>query len=227
MEYTVETIIANLKENGNGRALEQMQHFGIKAKSAFGVKVPHIRSLAKEIEINHALTCELWKNDLHEARLLATMIADYKQITPEIADEWVSVFYSWDICDQCCSNLFWKLPFAYEKAKYWCTQEQEYVKRAGFVMMAVLAVHDKKATNDQFKTFIPFIIEGSTDERNFVKKAVNWAIRQIGKRNELLQKNMIDLSLQLKQSKSPAAKWIAADAFRELTNSKTRIKNIS
>lgn len=210
------TIFERFEKLGNPKALEGMRHFGIKVEKAYGVRVPNMRQIAKEIKKDHPLALELWKYDIHEAKILATMIADPKQLTSELMEDWVKDFYSWDVCDQCIMNFFEKHELAWQKAIEWIDREEEYVKRAGYVLMARLAVSDKKASDDKFTPFFELIKKGATDERNFVKKAVNWAIRQIGKRNLLLNKKMITLSQELKQMNSKSAKWIAGDAIREL-----------
>ncbi len=165
-------------------------------------------------------------NRYHEVRILASMIDDPKLVTDDQMENWIKDFDSWDVCDQVIMNLFEKHPDAYSKAIQWCKREAEYEKRAGFVMMARLAVSDKKAQDEKFISFFPHIIEGAVDNRNMIKKSVNWAIRQIGKRNVRLHTEAIKLSEFIWQMESKSAKWIATDALRELKNEKTigRIK---
>jgi len=146
------------------------------------------------------------------------MVDDPQMVTERQLDRWVSEFDSWDVCDQCCSNLFGETKFAYNKAFEWSSEEKEFVKRAGFVMMAVLAVHDKNAKDEEFMRFLPIIKRKSVDERNFVKKAVNWALRQIGKRNANLNRAAVKAAEEIKKMDSKSAKWIASDAIRELTS---------
>jgi 3-methyladenine DNA glycosylase AlkD len=155
---------------------------------------------------------------VHEARLLASMIAEQDKLTEAQMEDWVKDFDSWDVCDQCCMNLLDKASLAFSKAVEWTSREEEFVKRAGFALMAALAFHDKKATNKDFSQFMPIIKRESTDERNFVKKAVNWALRQIGKRNLTLNKLAIKTAKEIQQIDSKPARWIAADALRELTS---------
>ena len=145
-------------------------------------------------------------------------------VTEEQMEAWVSAFDSWDVCDQVCGNLFDKTPFAWEKAMQWSSRPEEFVRRAGFVLMASLAVHDKQTTEDRFRTFFPLIVAQATDERNFVKKAVNWALRGIGKRSRGLNHQAIATAQQIQQIDSPTARWIAADALRELTSEKIQAK---
>jgi len=158
----------------------------------------------------------LWETGLHDARLLATMVDDPDEVTIDQMDKWVRDFDSWDVVDGSCGNLFDKTPFAVAKAKDWCKREEEFVKRAGFVLMAELAVHDKEAKDKVFLDFLPVVIGGASDSRNFVKKAVNWSLRQIGKRNLKLNKAAVSTALKIQKIDSGAAKWIASDALREL-----------
>ena len=197
-------------------AVEGMARFGIKSTSSFGVSVPKLRILAREVGHDHLLALRLWETGLHDARLLATMVDDPRQVTLDQMDKWVRDFDSWDVVDGSCGNLFDKTPFAVAKASEWCKREEEFVKRAGFVMMAELAVHDKEANDKVFLDFLPLIIGGASDKRNFVKKAVNWALRQIGKRNLRLNKAAVSTALKIQKMESGAAKWVASDALREL-----------
>jgi len=214
MQY--EKIIKKLKSLADPEAVKGMARFGISPKNTYGVSIPNLRKMAKEIGISHDLARQLWDSDIHEARILASMIDNPKMLTEEQMESWVIDFDSWDVCDQCCSNLFDKTKFAYKKAVEWSSREEEFVKRAGFVLMATLAVHDKKAKDEDFLKFFPLIKRESTDNRNFVKKAVNWALRQIGKRNLNLNKVAIRTAKEIKTIESKAAKWIAYDALREL-----------
>jgi 3-methyladenine DNA glycosylase AlkD len=199
-----------------GRAKAMAAWAGIKATKLYGVSIPNLRKIAKEAGRNHALAQELWGSGVHEARLIACMIDDYRVVSEEQLEEWVGDFDSWDLCDQCCSNLFDKTAFAYQKAVEWSGRQDEYVKRAGYVMMATLAVHDKKAGDDVFLRFLPLIERGCTDDRNFVKKAVNWALRQIGKRNLRLNGAAIEVAEAISRVDSRAARWVASDALKEL-----------
>lgn len=207
-----------LKEKSSGQYLEGMTRFGIVNTQALGVKVPELRKLAKTIKKNHELALQLWETGIHEARLLATMVADPAQVTPQLMDSWVNEFTSWDICDQACGNLFDKTPFIIEKALEYSLSDQEYIKRAGFVLMAEYAVHHKKAEDNVFLRFFPIIEREAWDDRNFVKKAVNWALRQIGKRNSLLRHAAIQTAERILEQDSKAAKWIARDALKELNS---------
>jgi 3-methyladenine DNA glycosylase AlkD len=213
---TADQIIANLKEHANVQAVEGMARFGIRPTQALGVSIPTLRKMAKQIRRNHALALALWESGIHEARILASMIDEPTLVSAQQMEEWVNDFDSWDVCDQVCGNLFDKTPYAYEKAVQWCQQEQEFVRRAGFVMMAELAVHDKKAPDEAFIQFFPLIRHYADDERNFVKKAVNWALRQIGKRNAHLRTLALQCASDIKRMDSKTAQWVARDALKEL-----------
>src|SRR5437870_2383840 len=208
-------VIANLKQRANAQAVEGMAKFGIRPAHALGISIPTLRKMAKEIGRNQPLALELWDSGIHEARILASMIDDPRLVSAQQMEGWVNDFDSWDVCDQVCGNLFDKTPYAYQKAIEWCHQEKEFVRRAGFVMMAVLAVHDKKAPDEAFASFFPLIKQYANDERNFVKKAVNWALRQIGKRNSHLRALAVECAYDLQKMESKAARWVANDALRE------------
>ncbi len=213
-------IISWVKSNADPVEVKGMARFGISSKEIYGVSIKKIRPFAKVIGKNHSLALQLWKTGIHEARLIAPMIDEPAKVTIKQIESWVKDFNSWDICDQCCSNLFDKTEFAYSKAVEWSARKEEFTKRAGFVLMAVLSVHDKKADDITFEKFLPLILRESTDERNFVKKAVNWALRQIGKRNLNLNKTALQTAEEILALDSKAAKWIARDAIKELTEGK-------
>jgi len=213
-------IIEKLRLLSNPVAVQGMARYGINPKNAFGVSIPALRKLAKETGKNHDLAEQLWNSKIHEARILASMIDIPSEVTERQTEKWVEDFDSWDVCDQVCNNLFRKTEFAENKAIEWSERQEEFVKRAGFVLMACLAVHDKQAEDTQFEKLFPIIKREADDERNYVKKAVNWALRQIGKRNVSLNKKAIALSKEIKKLDSKNAKWIASDALRELTDEK-------
>jgi 3-methyladenine DNA glycosylase AlkD len=220
-------ILAGLKSLANPDNAAGMARFGINPQNTLGVSIPTLRKLAREIGRDHDLAAELWLSGIHEARILATLIDHPASVTESQMDRWVHDFDSWDVCDQCCSNLFTRTKFAYEKALEWSADQSEFVKRAGFVMMAALAVKDKKANDGQFDPFFEGIKIAATDDRNFVKKAVNWALRQIGKRDLTLYQKAIAVAEEIRQIDSPSARWIAADALRELNSPavQTRLKS--
>jgi 3-methyladenine DNA glycosylase AlkD len=219
LEICCDKILNELKSLSNPKAVEGMARFGINPKNTYGVSIPEIRRIARKVGKNHKLAQELWTSGIHEARILSCMIDEPKLISEEQMEKWVKDFDSWDVCDQCCSNLFDKTEFAHKKAVEWSKRNGEFVKRAGFVLMATLAVHDKKAKDVDFMKFLPIIKRESNDTRNFVKKAVNWALRQIGKRNINLNEEAIKAAKEIQRFDSKSAKWIASDALRELTSS--------
>lgn len=214
---TTEEVIDLLQQKSNAKYLAGMKHFGIDDEHALGIPLPELRKIAKGIKTDHALALALWKIKIHEARLLASMIADPKLFTEKQADSWAKDFNSWDLCDQVCGNLLDKTPFAVSKAFEYSTAEKEFVKRAGFVLMAEFAVHNKTAPDDVFLTFFPVIEREAWDNRNFVKKAVNWALRQIGKRNSSLRGHAIATAQRILLQSSKSAKWIATNALNELS----------
>jgi len=214
----VSKIIEKLKSLSNPKAIEGMAKFGITPKRTFGVSIPNLRKIAKEIGINHSLATSLWQTNLRETMILASMIDDPELVTEEQMEDWVKGFDYWEICDQVCQNLFTYTKFAYQKAIEWSKRDEEFVKRAGFALMAWLAFKDKKAKDEQFEVFFPIIKRESTDNRLLVKKAVNWALRQIGKRNLNLNKKAIETAREIQKVDSKSAKWVASDAIRELTS---------
>jgi 3-methyladenine DNA glycosylase AlkD len=180
---TVEHLMDELRQRGSPKAVVGMARFGIQTGKALGISIPQLRDIAKRLRTNHELAQKLWKTGLHEARILASMIDDPEKVSEDQMERWAADFDSWDVVDSCCGNLFDETEFAIRKAHEWSKRKEEYIKRAGFVLMAEMAVHDKKASDKTFLDFLPVIVRESSDERNFVKKAVNWALRQIGKRN--------------------------------------------
>ena len=221
---TVERVIDELQQRGNPKAVVGMARFGIQTGKALGVSIPQLRRLAKQVETNHELAQKLWKTGIHEARILASMIDDPEKVSQDQMERWAADFDSWDVVDGCCGNLFDKTEFAVRKAHEWSERKEEYIKRAGFVLMAELAIHDRRASDKTFLNFLPVIVRESSDERNFVKKAVNWALRQIGKRNPVLNVAAVKTCATIRNSDSTSAKWIAADALRELTKVSVRKK---
>ena len=202
-----------------------MARFGINPENTYGISMPAIRKMAKFYKKNHTLALELWATGIHEARILAGLVDSPAEVTPEQMDRWAADFDSWDVCDQVCMNLFDKTQYASAKAAEWASDEKEFVKRAAFALIASLAVHDKNLTVNDFAGFLEIIKEGACDERNYVKKAVNWALRQIGKRNDLLREMAITAAEVIAGFDSKSAKWIARDALKELNDKNTYIRN--
>jgi 3-methyladenine DNA glycosylase AlkD len=199
-----------------------MARYGINPENTLGVSIPSLRAMAKRIGTDHALALDLWASGIHEARVLAGLVDDPALVTAAQLERWAKDFDSWDVCDGVCSNLFDRTPYAWDKAVAWSARSREFVKRAGFVLMAALAVHDKTAPDERFKNFLPLIEREAVDERNFVKKAVNWALRQIGKRNRALNRDAIAAAKRIRKVDSRSARWIAADALRELESDAVR-----
>jgi 3-methyladenine DNA glycosylase AlkD len=221
---TFQEIVEKLRSLGDPKAVEGAARFGVNVANILGVSAPALRKLAKEIGTDHRLAAQLWRTGVHDARALATLIDDPAKVTQAQMERWARDFDSWAVCDAACGSLFDKTPYAWDKAVKWTRREEEYVKRAGFVLMAALAVHDKKAPDECFERFLPYIKQQAGDERNFVKKAVNWALRQIGKRNRRLNKLAIQAAREIRALNTKAARWIAADALRELTSDKVQAR---
>jgi 3-methyladenine DNA glycosylase AlkD len=217
-----EEVLERLKSLGNPEAVAGMARFGINPENTYGISIPVLRKLAREIGRDHLLAEQLWSSGVHEARILASMVDEPRLVTEEQLERWAAEFDSWDVCDQCCGNLFDKTEFAYRKAIEWPARDEEFVKRAGFALMAWLAFHDKRAPDEAFLAFLPVIVRESADGRNYVKKAVNWALRQVGKRNAALNIMAIDAAREIQARGSKAGRWIAADALRELTSEAVR-----
>lgn len=219
-----EEIVEKLKAMARPDQLEGMARFAIGGEGRLGVSVPEMRKLAKTIGKDHELALDLWKTGIAEAKIVAGMIGEPEKLTEKQMEEWVRGFDSWDVCDQVCMNLFEKSPLAQKKIHDWSEREEEFVKRTAYALIACLAWHDKKAEDDVFIRFFPVIKQGATDERNFVKKAVNWALRNIGKRNRCLNEAAIELAEEIRGIDSRAARWIAADAIRELRSEAVQIR---
>lgn len=218
MENQAQAVIARLESMASPENAAGMARFGIKGGRVLGISVKTLRALAREFGRNHPLALELWASGIHEARILATILDDPRQVTEEQMESWVADFDSWDMCDQACGNLFDKTPYAYTKAMVWSRRPEEFVRRAGFALMAYLALHDKQAADEVFEPFFVCIREQAMDERNYVKKAVNWALRQIGKRNPVLGTRAFDVAREIEGMDSKAARWIAKVAIKELSD---------
>lgn len=218
---SVKEIILLLEKKSDPEKKKGMQRFGINPDNTLGVSMPDITAISKKYKRNHDLALKLWDTEIHEARILAALVDDHKSVTEKQMESWVADFDSWDVCDQVIMKLFDKTPFSWQKAIQWAKRDEEFVKRAGFAMMASLALHDKNAPNDKFDNFFEIIIQKSEDNRNFVKKAVNWALRQIGKRNHNLRQKALDTSKKILGFDTKAGNWIARDAIRELEDPKT------
>lgn len=221
---TTTEVLKYLKKNGSRKNIEGMKRFGIAAPKAFGGNAPAIRKCAKEIGTDHILAQKLWDTGYHEARIIAALIADPEKTTKKLMERWVSQCDNWAVCDACCGELFDYTPYAIAKAREWSSRKKEFVKRAGFVLMAELAVHNTELNDAVFISFFPLMIRESHDERNFVKKAVNWALRQIGKRNETLHPKALRIAKKLSESPDPTARWIGRDAIKDLHSASVKRK---
>lgn len=215
-KMTLEDVLQKLRADARPDQLEGMARFGMTVDNRLGVSIPELRKLARRAGKNHELALGLWQTGLAEARILASMVDDPRLLTDVQMEDWVKDFDSWDVCDQVCMNLFDKSPLAWRKVGEWASREEEFVRRAAFSLIACLAWHDKKAEDGAFIKFLPIIAGAAADERNFVKKAVNWALRHIGKRNKRLNEAAIAAAREIGRLDSKSARWIAADAIREL-----------
>jgi 3-methyladenine DNA glycosylase AlkD len=215
-DWNVTRIVAELKRAGEQRNIEGMARFGIRAKRVLGVAKPKIDGLAAKIGRNHAVALQLWQTGIHDARILAGMVAEREEVTAALMDRWVKQFDNWDICDGTCCHLLVFAKPAWSRAFAWSGRNKEFEKRAGFALAAFLAVHDKTAPNSVFQKYLVVIEREAWDDRNFVRKAVNWALRNIGKRNRQLNRAAIRVAERLRRQESRAARWIATDALREL-----------
>jgi 3-methyladenine DNA glycosylase AlkD len=211
----LEVILTQLKALAVPANISGMARFGINPNNTLGVSMPRIRQLGKRKK-DHALALALWETGIHEARILASIIDQPALLTSQQMDSWTADFDSWDVCDQVCGNLFSKSSLAVEKAVSWSRSDQEFVKRAGFALMAYIAVHVKKMDDTVFVQFLEIIESSADDGRNFVKKAVNWALRQIGKRSSTLHQPALEVSKRLALSSDKTARWIGTDAVKEL-----------
>lgn len=207
---------------GNPANLAGMARFGIDTEHALGISVTELRAYARTLGRDHDLAVALWRSGIHEARMLATLVDVPALVTEAQMEDWVADLDSWDLCDGLCGNLFDRTPFAFDKALEWSRREEEFVKRAAFALMAWAAVHRKDDDDAPFVAFLPRIEAAATDDRTHVKKAVNWALRQIGKRNAALNRRAIATARRIGRIDARSARWIAADALRELQGDAVR-----
>jgi len=211
-----------LKRRGTRRNVEGLARYGIEAKRPLGVSMGTLQSLSKRLGKNHALALALWKSGWYEARLLASLVDDPQRVTRKQMDAWAAGFENWGDCDTVCFTLFDRTPFAWKKVRQWSGSPHEFVKRAAFALLASLALHDKTASDAQFRPLLPLIEEGARDERNFVKKGVSWALRSLGRRNLALNAAALAMARRLAQSKEASCRWVAKDALRDLERPKVR-----
>jgi 3-methyladenine DNA glycosylase AlkD len=208
--------LRKLRDRARPDQLEGMARFGIVGEKRLGVSVPDLRAVARETGKDHELALELWDTGIPDAMILASMVDRPDEVTDAQMERWVKDFASWDVCDQVCMNLFERAPSAQKKIFQWAARGEEFVRRAAFALVACLAWHDKAAPDDRFTRFFPIIVKCATDERNYVRKAVNWALRNIGKRGSSLNAAAVETAKAIARLDSKAARWIASDALREL-----------
>lgn len=213
---SVKDVLEKLKARAEPENVKGMARYGMTAQGRLGVSVPDMRKIAKEVGKDHQLSLELWQTGIAEARIVAAMLADPQELTEAQMEDLVVDINSWDVCDQVCMNLFEKTPLAWKKILDWSEREEEFVKRTAFALIACLAWHDKAADDESFVQVLPVIKRGATDERNYVKKAVNWALRNIGKRNQNLNQAAIETAREIQGIDSKSARWISSHAIREL-----------
>jgi 3-methyladenine DNA glycosylase AlkD len=214
MQY--DEVIARLKAEASPANVAGMARYGISTTDTLGISIYTLRRLAKEIKKDHGLALRLWDSGIHEARILASFVEEPEKVTEDQLEKWVGDFDSWDVCDQ-VSELISKTPYVVVKIHQWAQRDEEFVRRTAFSLIAEIAWHDKKLEDGEFEQFFVIIKSAATDERNYVKKAVNWALRNIGKRNRALNRRAIEVAREIQKIDSKAARWIAADALRELT----------
>jgi len=226
-QYSFDEVLRDLKSRVKPEKVEGMAKFGITGSKRLGISMPDLRKMGKTIGKDHPLALKLWATKIPDAMILAALVDDPVKVTEQQAESWVKDICSWDVCDQLCMNLFERIPFAYKKIFEWSKRDEEYVKRVPYAMIACIAWHDKDAPDELFTGFFPIIENGSTDERNYVKKAVSRALRHIGKRNTNLNKQALELAKKIKKIDSKAARWIASDVIRELESEavRRRLKN--
>lgn len=217
-----EDVLGRLKAMSDPQAVREMARYGITPETNLGVPTPSLRSLAGEIGVDHGLAQELWASGVRDARLVACLIEDPAMVTESQMDDWARGFDSWDVCDACCAWLFRRTAHARARALEWSGADAEFVKRAGFVLMANFVVSEKKAADEWFEVFFPIIVREAGDDRNYVKRAVNWALRQIGKRNLNLNQKAVETAREIQRLDAKSARWIASDALRELTSEKVQ-----
>jgi 3-methyladenine DNA glycosylase AlkD len=233
----VSDVLAELHSLGSEQTRSEMTRIGIRDSRAFGVSVYELRKVAQRIGSDHQLALALWATGHHEARLLACFVDDPNAVTKKQMEAWARDFDSWDVCDQATTSLFDQTPYAWQKAVEWADRREEFVRRGGFALMAGLAVHDRAAANRDFKRLLPLIRRHASDDRNFVKKAVNWALRNIGKRNRALNAAAIACAEKIREEATRrrgsaqggdpdarAARWVATNALRELRSEKVQAR---
>ena len=218
VEQKVEAALSSLEQMSTRRDRENLARFGITASKAFGVSMANMQVLAKRLGRNHELAAALWDTGWYEARMLTSFVDEPARVTPAQMDRWCRDFDNWAICDTLCFHLFDRTPHAWAKVAQWSGKRDEFVKRAAFALLACLALHDKSTGNEPFARCLPLIERAATDERNFVKKGVSWALRGVGRRNAALNAAAVDVARRLAGSPHAAARWVGKGALKELTS---------
>ncbi len=222
LAFTCNEIVQIMESKRNQANVDGMARFGIKSEKVFGLGMPDIVALAKRIGKDHDMALALWDTGIYDARVLAAVVDEPMKVTREQMEKWALDFDNWGVCDNACMHLFDRAPCAWEVVPDWCRRSEEFVRRAGFAIIASLTIHDKRSEDERFLALLPLIREASTDERPMVRKAVNWALRQIGKRDTELNKAAIAEAKAIKAIQSKSARWIASDALRELEGEKVQ-----
>ncbi len=217
IQEEVQSALAALEQMSTQHDRENLARFGITASKAFGVSMANIQVLAKRLGRSHELAAALWETGWYEAQMLTSFVDEPARVTPEQMDRWCRDFDNWGICDTVCFKLFDRTPHAWAKVTEWSGESDEFVKRAAFALLASLAGHDKKAGDEPFLKALPLIERAATDERNFVKKGVSWALRGAGRRSPALHAAAVELARRLAASPEAAARWVGKDALRDLT----------
>lgn len=221
---SVREVLAWLERRGTARNRRGMARYGIRPGKAFGVSMATMRPLVRRVGRDHRMALALWKTGWHEARILASLVDEPARVTPRQMDSWCRDLDSWAVCDSVCGHLFSRTPYAWRKVRPWARRRHEFTRRAAFALLANLTVHDKRATDDEFRACLPVIEAAARDDRNFVKKAVNWALRQIGKRSHGLHADAVAVAERLADSSNPGARWVGRDALRELRRGAVRTR---
>ena len=219
---SVTILLERLKSKSRKDQLDGMARYGIKTDNRFGVSIPDIRKIAKDFGKNHEIALKLWETGIADARITAALVDEVDKVTSNQMDEWVKDFDSWDVCDQVCMNLFDKTLYAWDKVIEWSDRDEEFAKRAAFSLLACLAWHDKNESDEKFIKYLPTIKKNVTDNRNYVKKAVSWSLRHIGKRNLNLHKSVLIFAKDIKKIDSKTARWISSDVIRDLNSDSTK-----
>jgi 3-methyladenine DNA glycosylase AlkD len=216
--------MALLHAHARPQELDGMARFGLSGAGRLGLSVPAMRAIARALGRDHLLAQALWDTGIPDARIVAAYLAEPSRFTARQMDRWVAGFAAWDVCDQVCGNAFRTSPLAWSRVSAWARRKDAFVRRAAFSLLAALAVHDRRADDARFVEALGWIEVAADDDRNFVKKAVNWALRAIGKRNAHLHAQALATALRIRARGTPSARWIAADALRELHSEPVRAR---